>query len=232
MRLAAAARRSAADLFKCKESEIIFTSGGTEANNLAIYGLAYQYKKDHKRKAGHIIASAIEHRSILRALELFESDGGSYTLVEPDATGRIRPEAVERVVRKDTFLVSVMMANNEIGTIEPIREIGFLAHKNGCLFHTDAVQAAGHIPISMAEGIIDLMSASAHKMYGPKGIGLLYVREGIEIQPLLVGGMQERGRRAGTENIFSKALNVEIYKPNISNISSSIFNKSFSILKP
>ncbi len=199
------ARSSAADLFKCKESEIFFTSGGTEANNWAIFGSAAQFRQEHKWKAGHIVASAIEHKSVLRALEIFEKEGGTYTLVEPDNKGRISPEAVKKAIKKDTFLVSVMSANNEIGTIEPIREIATTAHENGCLFHTDAVQAAGHIPIALTEGIVDLLSASAHKMYGPKGIGLLYIRDGVRIHSMLVGGMQERGRRAGTENLLGIA---------------------------
>lgn len=199
------ARRSAADLFKCKESEIFFTSGGTEANNWVIQGVAAQYKSEHRRKSGHIISTAIEHHSVLKALEAFERDGGSYTLIEPDSRGRINPEKVKKAIKKDTFLISVMTANNEIGTIEPIRELGVIAHENGCLFHTDAVQAAGHIPINMAEGLVDFMSVSAHKMYGPKGTGLLYIKENSKIQPYLYGGMQERGRRAGTENVLSIA---------------------------
>ena len=199
------ARRSAADIFKCKESEIFFTSGGTEANNWAIQGLAAQNRLDHRKKYGHIISSAIEHSSVLKALETFERDGGSYTLIEPDDKGRINPDKVKKAIRRDTFLISVMCANNETGTIEPIRELGELAHENGCLLHTDAVQAAGHIPINVAEGFIDLLTVSAHKMYGPKGVGLLYVKEGISIQPFLYGGMQERGRRAGTENVLSIA---------------------------
>ena len=199
------ARRSAADLFRCKEGEIFFTSGGTEANNWAIQGISAQYKSEHRRRSGHIVSTAIEHHSILKALEVFEREGGTYTLVEPDSRGMISPDAIRRAIKRDTFLVSVISANNEIGTIQPIGEIGKIAHENGCVFHTDAVQTAGHIPVSLLGEIVDLFSASAHKMYGPKGVGLLYVRDGIKIQPLLYGGMQERGRRAGTENVLAIA---------------------------
>ena len=199
------ARRSAADLFRCRENEIFFTSGATEANNWAILGSAMQYRSDHRRKMGHIVSTAIEHHSVLRALEAFEREGGSYTLVEPDSRGYIRPEAIKKAMRRDTFLISVISVNNEIGTIQPVGEIGELAHERGCLFHTDAVQAAGHIPVSLGSGCVDLFSVSAHKMYGPKGVGLLYIRDGVKILPLLYGGMQERGRRAGTENVISIA---------------------------
>ncbi|MBQ9505304.1 MAG: cysteine desulfurase [Lachnospiraceae bacterium] len=199
------ARRSAADLFRCKENEIFFTSGGTEANNWAITGVSLQYWSEHRIKRGHIVSTAIEHQSVLNALKLFEREGGSYTLVKPDSMGRISPESIKKAIRKDTFLVSVISASNEIGTIQSIRELAEAAHENGCLFHTDGVQAAGHIPLSLPGGDVDLFSASAHKMYGPKGVGLLYIKDGVKIQPLLYGGMQERGRRAGTENVTAIA---------------------------
>lgn len=203
------ARESVADVFGAKSKEIFFTSGGTESDNWALKGIAFASRKH----GNHIITSAIEHHAILHTAHYLETQGFRVTYLPVDATGLVDPVAVEDAITDRTILISVMTANNEIGTIEPVREIGRIARSHGIPFHTDAVQAAGHIPLSVKDDYIDLLSLSAHKFGGPKGIGALYVRTGIRIDPLLHGGAQERNHRAGTENVagvvgLAKALEI------------------------
>ena len=178
--------------------EIIFTSGGSEADNQALRTAA-----EIGRAAGkmHIISSAFEHHAILHTLNKLEKEGFEVTYLNVHENGLVRPEEVEAAIRPDTCLVTIMYANNEIGTIQPIREIGAICRAKGVLFHTDAVQAIGHIPVNVKDDNIDMLSASAHKFHGPKGTGFLYVRKGIKISNLIEGGAQERGKRAGTENV-------------------------------
>lgn len=192
--------RSRAQLAKtigAKPEEIFFTSGGTEADNWALLKTAEQ-KKEQGR---HIITSQIEHHAILRTCAHLEKNGYEVTYLPVDREGMISLEALEQAVRKDTILISIMYANNEIGTVQPVREIGKIAKKNNILFHTDAVQAYMHEKINVSEEGIDLLSVSGHKFGGPKGTGFLYVRDGIMLPPLLHGGGQEKNRRAGTENV-------------------------------
>lgn len=178
--------------------EIIFTSGGSEAANQAIISAAQIGRKKGKR---HIVSTAFEHHAVLHTLQKMEKDGFEITLLDVHENGVILPEQAEAAIRDDTCLVTVMYANNEIGTIQPIEEIGRLCRARNVLFHTDAVQAAGHLEINVKEQNIDMLSLSAHKFHGPKGIGILYAKKGIALTPLIQGGAQERGRRAGTENI-------------------------------
>jgi cysteine desulfurase len=178
--------------------EIIFTSGGSEADNQAIRSVAELGKQAGKM---HIISTAFEHHAVLHTLKKLEKEGFEVTLLDVHEDGLIRPEEVAAAIREDTCLVTVMYANNEIGTIQPIREIGAICREKNVLFHTDAVQAIGHIPVNVKEDNIDLLSASAHKFHGPKGTGFLYVRKGVKISSLIEGGAQERGKRAGTENV-------------------------------
>ena len=190
------ARAQIAGLIGAKPKEIYFTGGGSEADNWALKAVAFAKRE----KGRHIITSRIEHHAVLHTCEYLEKLGFEVTYLDVDEEGRISPEALEQVIREDTILISIMFANNEIGTIEPIREIGQIAKRHGILFHTDAVQAFGHVPIGVEELGIDLLSASAHKIGGPKGVGLLYIREGVKIGSFIHGGAQERGRRAGTHN--------------------------------
>lgn len=195
------ARRFTAALIHADPKRIFFTSGGSESDNWALRcgaGLMAD-------RGSHIIVSSIEHHALLGAAACLEQCGFSVTYLKPDSTGRISPESLQEAIRPDTILVSVMMANNEIGTIQPIAELAAIAHRHDCLFHTDAVQAYGQIPIDVNRQGIDLLSASAHKLYGPKGIGLLYIREGVELAPLIYGGGQEGGIRGGTENVAAIA---------------------------
>ena len=178
--------------------EIIFTSGGSEADNQALRTAAEIGKKNGKM---HIISSAFEHHAILHTLKRLEKEGFEITLLDVHENGLIKPEAVAAAIRADTCLVTIMYANNEIGTIQPIREIGAICREKKVLFHTDAVQAVGHIKVNVKDDNIDMLSASAHKFHGPKGTGFLYVRKGIPITNLIEGGAQERGKRAGTENV-------------------------------
>ena len=191
------ARKQAADAIGAEPREILFTGGGSESDNLAIKGTAFALKE----KGRHIITTAIEHPAVLNTCRWLAKQGFELTCITPDRDGRIDPEQIRSAIREDTILISVMAANNEIGTIEPVAEIGRIAREKGIVFHTDAVQAAGAILIDVKEWNADLLSLSAHKFNGPKGIGALYVRRGTRIDPLISGGEQERGLRAGTENV-------------------------------
>ena len=191
------ARNQVAAAINASPDEIFFTAGGTESDNMAIKGVAHKYAK----KGKHIITTAIEHHAVLHTCEALEKEGYEVTYLPVDEDGLISVELVRAAMRDDTLLVTVMFANNEVGTIEPIAEIGALCRERNVLFHTDAVQAVCHIPIDVKAMNIDLMSISAHKFHGPKGIGALYCRKGIVLEPVIVGGAQERKRRAGTENV-------------------------------
>ena len=182
----------------CLPKEIYFTSGGSEADNQAILSAAAIGKRQGKM---HIISTAFEHHAVLHTLKKLEKEGFEITLLDVGEKGIVSPVQVEKAIRPDTALVTVMYANNEIGTIQPIREIGAVCRQNGVLFHTDAVQAAGHLPINVKDDQIDMLSLSAHKFNGPKGIGVLYAKTGVFLTNLIEGGGQERGKRAGTENL-------------------------------
>ena len=182
----------------CDPREITFTSGGSEADNQAIRTAAWLGAKKGKK---HIVSTAFEHHAVLHTLEALEKEGFEVTLLDVHGDGLITAEEVAAAIRPDTCLVTVMYANNEVGTVEPIAEIGAVCREKGVLFHTDAVQAAGHLPIDVEKDHIDLLSLSAHKFHGPKGVGVLYARKGIPLQNLICGGAQERGKRAGTENL-------------------------------
>ena len=181
-----------------RANEIYFTSGGSESDNWAIKGVAHAMKKKGKT---HIITSKFEHHAVLHTCEALEKEGFEVTYLDVYENGLVRPQDVAAAIREDTALASVMYANNEIGTIQPIPEIGKICRERGVIFHTDAVQAAGYVRINVEEQHIDLLSMTAHKLHGPKGCGLLYVRRGVPIETLIHGGAQERGRRAGTENV-------------------------------
>ncbi len=187
----------AAAINAANPNEIYFTAGGSESDNWALKGIADSYSG----KGKHIITTAIEHHAILHTCEYLESKGFEVTYLPVDEYGIISLEDLKNAIREDTILISVMFANNEIGSIQPIAEIGAIAREKGIVFHTDAVQALGHVEIDVQAMNIDLLSASGHKLYGPKGIGMLYIRKGIKIKPLIHGGAQERNRRAGTENV-------------------------------
>lgn len=182
----------------CLPKEIYFTSGGSEADNQAILSAAAIGKRQGKM---HIISTAFEHHAVLHTLKKLEKEGFEITLLDVGEKGIVSPVQIAEAIRSDTILVTVMYANNEIGTIQPIQEIGVICRKNGVLFHTDAVQAAGHLPINVKEDQIDMLSLSAHKFNGPKGIGVLYAKTGVFLTNLIEGGGQERGKRAGTENL-------------------------------
>ena len=190
------ARKTIADILGCTPSEIVFTSGGSEADNQAIISSAYTGAKAGKK---HIVSTAFEHHAVLHTLDRLREQGFDVTLVPVNENGIVKPEDIENSIRDDTALVSVMYANNEIGTIQPVGDIGKICREHGVLFHTDAVQAFGNIAVSLEN--IDMLSLSAHKFHGPKGVGLLYVRRGCELLSLINGGAQEKGRRAGTENL-------------------------------
>ncbi|MBQ8762737.1 MAG: cysteine desulfurase NifS [Clostridia bacterium] len=192
------ARQRIANLLGCEAREITFTSGGSEADNQAIISAARLGEKKGKK---HIISTAFEHHAVLHTLKRLEKEGFEITLLDVHENGIVLPEQVAEAIRPDTCLVTVMYANNEIGTIQPIKKIGEICREKGVIFHTDAVQAAGHLHIDVKEQNIDMLSLSAHKFHGPKGIGVLYVKKGIPLTTLIEGGAQERGKRAGTENI-------------------------------
>ena len=192
------AREIMAKYLNCDIKEITFTSGGSEADNQAILTGAYLGEKKGKK---HIISSAFEHHAVLHTLKKLESQGFEITLLPVHSDGFVRVDELEAAIRPDTALVTIMYANNEIGTVQPIAEIGRVCREKGVLFHTDAVQAAGHIKIDVKAENIDMLSLSAHKFHGPKGIGMLYAKKGINLYTLIEGGAQERGKRAGTENV-------------------------------
>jgi len=188
-------RRQVAQVIGSKDNEIYFTSGGTEANNWAILGFAHA---NPQKK--HIVTSQIEHHAVLHVLDALKACGYEITYLPVDEKGVVSPQSLCSAIRPDTLLVSVMMANNEVGTIEPVQELAAIAHQYGAVIHTDAIQAAGHIPIDTSELHVDFLSMSAHKFGGPKGVGALYVKSGLKFGSLIHGGAQERGMRAGTEN--------------------------------
>lgn len=191
------ARETIGSSIGTRASNIYFTAGGSESDNWALKGVAEVYKD----KGKHIITTKIEHHAILHTCAYLEQQGFEVTYLDVDAAGLVSPEDVKKAIRPDTILISVMFANNEIGTIEPIEEIGAIAHEHGILFHTDAVQAYAQVPIDVEKMHIDLLSASGHKLNGPKGIGFLYIRQGLKLKSFIHGGAQERKRRAGTENV-------------------------------
>ena len=192
------ARERIAKLLGCEAREITFTSGGSEADNQAIVSAARLGEKKGKK---HIISTAFEHHAVLHTLNKLEKEGFEVTLLDVHENGMVTPEQVKKAIHQDTCLVTVMYANNEIGSVQPIKEIGEVCKKHGVIFHTDAVQAVGHLHINVREQNIDMLSLSAHKFHGPKGVGVLYARKGIVLTNLIEGGAQERGKRGGTENI-------------------------------
>ncbi|MEG1751557.1 MAG: cysteine desulfurase family protein [Clostridia bacterium] len=212
------ARDKIAQAFNAKSNEIYFTGGGSEANNWAIKGVAYA----NSFKGKHIITSSIEHDSVLESCKTLENEGFDVTYLPVDSTGLISVAELMRNIRKDTILVSIMLVNNEVGTIQNIKALAKTAHEKNIIFHTDAVQAIGCLKIDVTNMDVDLMSASAHKIYGPKGTGMLYIKNGIQIQDLIDGGNQERGKRGGTSNVagiagFGKALEIAVRDMNVNN---------------
>lgn len=195
-------REDIAKIIGADPGEIYLTSGGSEADNQALLTAA---KIGRRRKKMHIISTAIEHHAILHALDALKNEGFEITLVPVDEFGRVSPEDIKNAIKDDTVMVSVMFANNEIGTIEPIEEIAAVCKEKGVLFHTDAVQAAGHVKIDVKKMQIDMLSVSAHKFHGPKGVGFLYARKGIDLANVIYGGAQEKGKRGGTENLPAAA---------------------------
>lgn len=191
-------RETIAGLLGCRPGEITFTSGGSEADNQILRTAAAWGKKQGRT---HLISSAIEHHAILHTLEALQAEGFTVTLLPVNREGQVEPAALEQALTPETALVSIMAANNETGAIQPIARLAALAHARGALFHTDAVQALGHIPLTLKDTDIDFLSGSAHKFHGPKGVGILFARRGIELESLIFGGEQERGKRAGTENV-------------------------------
>lgn len=213
-----AARKDIAQVINADPREIIFTSGGSEADNQAILSAAAIGQKAGKR---HIISSSIEHHAVLHTLNKLEKLGFEITLLPVHENGIVRTDELKAAIREDTCLVTIMFANNEIGTIQPIKEIGEICRAHKVLFHTDAVQAVGHIPVDVAEYNIDLLSASAHKFHGAKGVGFLYAKKGIRLSSLIEGGAQERGRRAGTENVAGISAMAAALKEAVANMETS-----------
>ena len=209
------ARTDIADILHARPQEIFFTSGGSEADNQAILSAAQLGKKTGRK---HIISSAFEHHAVLHTLKKLEKDGFEVTLLDVHENGLIIPQEVENAIRKDTCLVTIMYVNNEIGTIQPVTEIGEICHRHNVIFHTDAVQAVGHLPIDVEAQHIDMLSASAHKFHGAKGTGFLYVKKGIPLINLIEGGNQERGKRAGTENVPAIAAMATALQESVDNI--------------
>ncbi len=213
------ARKQIANLIHAEPEEILITSGGTESNNTALFGIA------HSKKGNHIIISSIEHDAILEPCKMLEKKGFEITQIPVNDSGMIDPKNIENSISSETCLVSIMFANNEVGTIQPIEEISKICHKKNIPFHTDAVQAVGKVELDVKKLGIDMLSISSHKIYGPKGVGALYIKKGIEIEPFIYGGGQEDGMRSGTENVasivgFGKACQLanENIKENISNL--------------
>jgi cysteine desulfurase len=192
------ARGEVAALLGCRATEVVFTSGGSESNNTAIKGVAYA----HRGRSRHIITSQVEHPAVLEPCRYLEAEGVEVTYLEVDGQGRVDPDAVKRALRPNTILISIMHANNEVGTIQPVDKIGKIAREAGVLFHTDAAQSAGKIPTGVADLGVDFLTVAGHKLYAPKGIGALFVRDSVTFVPLIHGASQEGGRRAGTENVL------------------------------
>ena len=225
------ARRRVASLINCTPEEIYFTSCGSESDNTALKGIAYA----NKEKGNHIITSKIEHPAILNSCKNLENKGFKISYIDVDKDGMLNLEKLESEITDQTILISIMYANNEIGTIEPIREIAQIAHSHGIIFHTDAVQAVGNIPIDVKKMNIDMLSLSGHKLYAPKGIGALYVKNGIEFERFMDGGHQEKNKRSGTENVaeivaLGKACqiaekNIEQYQQKLKNLRDYCLNK-------
>lgn len=212
------AREQVADLIGASPKEIYFTGGGSESDNWVLESIANDMK--NRGKGSHIITSRIEHHAVLHTCQFLEKNGYEVTYLDVEKDGTVTPEALEKAIRDDTVLISIMYSNNEIGTIEPVKELAEVAHRHGILFHTDAVQAVGNTPIDVKAAGIDMLSMSSHKIYGPKGEGALYVRRGVRIPSFIHGGAQEMGKRAGTENLagivgFGKAA--ELAKQNLEN---------------
>ena len=225
------ARRRVASLINCSPEEIYFTSCGSESDNTALKGIAYA----NKEKGNHIITSKIEHPAILNSCKSLENKGFKISYIDVDKDGMLNLEKLESEITNQTILISIMYANNEIGTIEPIKEIAQIAHSHGIIFHTDAVQAVGNIPIDVRKMNIDMLSLSGHKLYAPKGIGALYVKSGIELERFMDGGHQEKNKRSGTENVaeivaLGKACqiaekNIEQYQQKLKNLRDYCLNK-------
>lgn len=225
------ARRRVASLINCSPEEIYFTSCGSESDNTALKGIAYA----NKEKGNHIITSKIEHPAILNSCKSLENKGFKISYIDVDKDGMLNLEKLESEITDQTILISIMYANNEIGTIEPIKEIAQIAHSHGIIFHTDAVQAVGNIPIDVRKMNIDMLSLSGHKLYAPKGIGALYVKSGIEFERFMDGGHQEKNKRSGTENVaeivaLGKACqiaekNIERYQQKLKNLRDYCLNK-------
>ena len=225
------ARRRVASLINCSPEEIYFTSCGSESDNTALKGIAYA----NKEKGNHIITSKIEHPAILNSCKNLENKGFKISYIDVDKDGMLNLEKLESEITDQTILISIMYANNEIGTIEPIKEIAQIAHSHGIIFHTDAVQAVGNIPIDVRKMNIDMLSLSGHKLYAPKGIGALYVKSGIEFERFMDGGHQEKNKRSGTENVaeivaLGKACqiaekNIEQYQQKLKNLRDYCLNK-------
>ena len=194
-------RTHIADLLDAKDDEIIFTAGGTESDNLAIKGVAYLNKDKRTTKGPHIITSTIEHPGVLETCRHLETQGFQVKYLPVDKDGIVNPEELQKSISKNTFLITIMFANNEIGTIQPIEEIGKISHEHDIIFHTDAVQAAAKLPIDVKKQHIDLLALSSHKIYGPKGIGALFIRNGVKVQPIIHGGGHEKGLRSSTLNV-------------------------------